>query len=157
MSDSQCGSVRELLPDHAAGRLGHQDVAVVDAHVAGCGECAGELELARLLYASRATVPHGLADRVIQAVRTDARPRQRPWWGISAAAVAALALGIGINADRAAVEPGVIPEFATELAEGDLWSSDDGLVAGAPSIESLSDEMLLMLIEELDATTGGAA
>ena len=55
----ECGSVREWLPDHAAGRLDQVRSARVDGHVASCEECREELDLIVLL---RAGTP-GVASR----------------------------------------------------------------------------------------------
>lgn len=157
MSQSECVTVRELLPDRVAGRLAAREAERVDAHVGSCSDCAAEIDLLRVLFETRVAVPAGLAERVIRAARADRRPRQRPWWGISAAAVAALALGIGMNSGGTPAATAPVPAFASELDAGDLWSGDDGLIAGAPSFEALSDEALLELLEELDGSAGGAA
>jgi hypothetical protein len=38
------------------------------------------------------------------------------------------------------------------------WVSDDGLIAGAPALDDLSDEALMTLLDELGADgSGGAA
>jgi hypothetical protein len=51
-----------------------------------------------------------------------------------------------------------VPGFAYEAEEGDVWSSDDGLIAGAPLFDGLSDESLLQLLDELSVGyPGGAA
>lgn len=156
MNSTDCGRFREMIPDLAASRAEAGVVAELEAHVATCTECALELELARALFDTRLTAPAGLADSVIWAVRRDRRGAGRSWWGLSAAAVAALAIGIGISSDTGIVVP-VAPEYATELEEGDLWSSDDGLLAGAPALEELSDEALETLLEELALGGAGGA
>jgi predicted anti-sigma-YlaC factor YlaD len=160
MTESGCERVRELLPEIAAGRAEGSDTSAAARHVDACSECRAELELARLLFATRAAVPPGLADSVTRAIRADRRPvarGSRPWWGLSAAAVAALALGIGINSQREGTGLTPVPEFATELDEGVMWSSDDGLLAGAPSVEGLSDEALKELLAELDGGASGGS
>ena len=151
MSQTECGTVREFLPDYAAGRLGAEQLGVVEAHVPSCPECRAEVELIRMLLDAPPAVPDRLADEVVSAVRTSRRPVRRPWWGISAAAVAAIALGIGVSTDRSGTVAGPVPEFASEADEAEAWLSDDGLLAGAPSIDGLSDEALLELLEELSA------
>jgi hypothetical protein len=79
----------------------------------------------------------------------------RPWWwGISAAAVAALALGIGMSSDGSEQVESAVPGYAFEIEDGDAWLSDDGLIAGAPDLDALSDEALLQFLDEL--TVGGA-
>lgn len=156
MNTTDCGRFRELIPDLAAERLRAGDAAELEAHLAACAECALEFELAQMLFRTPVAVPAGLADSVVSAVRRDRRGATRSWWGLSAAAVAALAIGIGISSDSGVVVP-VAPEFATELEEGDLWSSDDGLLAGAPALEDLSDEALEALLNELALGGAGGA
>lgn len=157
MSETECGAVREQIPDVGAGRSDEGVVALVESHVAGCSECAAELELVRVLYASRARAPEGLSESVTRRLRQERRPDRRPWWGISAAAVAALALGIGLTA-RPTVDPapGEGVEMVVE-ADDEYWLSDDGILAGAPVFEALSDETLAELLDELSTLQGGRA
>jgi len=156
MNDEACGSVRALIPDFAAGRLGTAEVGLLKDHVAACADCRAELDLVRLLYAGRAEAPAALLERITRSAVSQ-RPA-RTWWGISAAAIAALALGIGIVSDQASDPTLEVPAFAREAEEGEIWLSDDGLVAGAPALEDLSDEALLELLDELTSTsTGGTA
>ena len=158
MNDVQCGTARERIPDYVWGRLPLDEIAAVDDHVTSCRECRAELGLAQMLFATRADVPSGLGDRVTTAVRNDVVRPQRPWWGISAAAVAALALGIGIASDPPAEVELEVPGYAYEVEEGALWSSDDGFFAGAPSLDGLSTEALEQLLDELVVgSSGGAA
>lgn len=159
MSSLDCAAARDLIPDLAAGRTLVGDTAAVEEHVADCEECFGELKLARMLARSRPTIPTDLTERVLAKHRSRRRALHRPWWGISAAAVAALALGIGITSESAP-EGGddVGAEVALEQEEGELWLSDDGILAGAPVLEALSDEALAQLLDELTpAAEGGQA
>ena len=154
--DGACAAVREQLPDFAARRLDGSKRAPVAAHVLECETCRDELELVGLLLGSRVSAPAGLDERVVEAITRRARPAHRPWWGLSAAAVAAIALGIGISSDGAS--PTSPPEaIATEFEEGEFWVSDDGMLAGAPSFEDLSDEALMEFLEELTSETSGGA
>jgi anti-sigma factor RsiW len=159
MNEGTCGIARELLPDLASGRLDADTSATVDAHLSACTECRDELALVRALRGSRVPAPSGLAVRISHAVRRDRRRSHRPWWGISAAAVAALALGIGMASEpTTSAVPELAPPFASDdETEAELWLSEDGLVAGAPALESLSDEALLQLVDELSAGTNGGA
>jgi len=158
MSDLQCGTVRELIPDFVGNRLASDDVAAVEEHLTSCAECRAELELAQVLFASRADVPSGLAERVVAAVRNGRVRSRRLWWGITAAAVAVLALGIGIASEPSLEIDQEVPGYAYEVEEGALWLSDDGLLAGAPSLDALSDEVLEQLLDELlVGAAGGAA
>jgi hypothetical protein len=157
MNEFACGTVRELIPDFVGSRLGPRDLEMVDTHVTECGECRAELELAQMILASRPHVPAGLLERITRAVAADGRAASRPWWGLTAAAVAALALGIGMSSERSQA-PLEVPGFAQEVAEEDVWLSEDGLVAGAPMFDGLSDEALGALLDELSLDqTGGAA
>jgi anti-sigma factor RsiW len=157
MSDTTCGTIRELIPDFIGSRLAEEAVETVERHLAECGECRAELELAQMIFASRARAPEGLLDRVTRVTAESRHAPSRTWWGVSAAAVAALALGIGISSERAEMTVDV-PGFAYEAEEGDVWSSDDGLIAGAPLFDGLSDESLLQLLDELSVgSPGGAA
>ena len=151
MSQTECGTIREHLPDFAAGRLGAGQIGAIEAHLPSCAECRSELDLIRTLLAAPPAVPDHFEDVLVSAVRTSRRPARRPWWGISAAAVAAIALGIGVSSDRPGAVTGPVPDFASEADEDAAWLSDDGLLAGAPSIDGLSDAALLELLEELSS------
>ena len=156
--ETECGEIRELLPDYAADRLEPEAHARVDAHIATCDMCREELELVGMLYSTRVAPPAGLDERVVGALGRRRRVAHRPWWGLSAAAVAAVALGIGISSGPDGVtDPLQVQPIATEFEEGDFWMSDDGMLAGAPSLEDLSDEALQQLLEELASETPGGA
>jgi predicted anti-sigma-YlaC factor YlaD len=156
MNETECAAVREFLPGFATNRLELRDAEYVEAHLPGCAECREELELVQSLFAARPQPPVDPAEQILAGVHAERRGKRPSWWGISAAAVAALAIGVGIASDPEAV-PIEASEYLTELAEGDLWLSDGGLVAGAPTLEGLSDEALEALFDELTAgSTGGA-
>ena len=155
MNDFTCGAVRELIPDFVGSHLGPEELEGVDAHVTGCEACRGELELAQAILAGRPRVPAGLAERVTRAVRAARRPVSRPWWGLTAAAVAALAVGIGMSSERS--QAPAVPGFAQEAEAEDVWLSEDGLVAGAPMFEGLSDDALLALLDELSLEQSGGS
>jgi anti-sigma factor RsiW len=156
MNQDMCGATRESIPDYVGGRLQDFDAGAVERHVAGCRECEAELALARSIFASRAAVPDALLDRLLVSLARERQPA-RTWWGISAAAVAALALGIGIASDPSAVAPVDVPGFAYEVQEGDIWVSDDGLLAGAPMFDGLSDDALMQLLNELSVESAGGS
>jgi anti-sigma factor RsiW len=154
-NDAGCERVRELIPDYVSGGLAAPERARVDAHVRACAECGAELALAGVLFASRPAVPASLLGRIERAARADRRTPAHTWWGVSAAAIAALALGIGIMSNAATESGAEVPGYAYEAEEGEIWVSDDGLVAGAPALEELSDEALLQLLDELSTGAGG--
>jgi hypothetical protein len=72
-----------------------------------------------------------------------------------------VALGIGVISNgRPTVEVAgevEVPGMVAGVEEGSLWVADDGLVAGAPTLDGLSDQALLLLLEELSAGTAGGA
>ncbi len=158
MNGAECGTARELIPDFVAGDLPADEVERVERHVRACAECRAELELVQVLLASRTSAPEGLLERITRAQLAERRAPARTWWGVSAAAIAALALGIGITSDPTPETTVEVPGFAQEAEEGEIWLSDDGLLAGAPALDDLSDEALLQLLDELTVgSTGGSA
>jgi predicted anti-sigma-YlaC factor YlaD len=159
MTDVRCETARELIPDLVGDRLGAAEASRVAAHLETCADCRAEAELARLLYVARPQVPVGLAGRLAAAMRAD-RPRgRRPWWGLAAAAVAVLALGIGVASRSATDTDTVVPGFVAQgTATTGAWVNDNGMVAGAPALDGLSDEALQALLNELESNgTGGSA
>jgi hypothetical protein len=157
MSEQMCCEARELIPDFVRGALADAQRAAVERHVAGCPDCEAELGLARLVFAGRPQAPAALLERLLATVEVERDRPARTWWGVSAAAVAALALGIGLSSTPSAT-PADVPGYAYELNEGEIWVSDDGLLAGAPLFDGLSDDALLQLLDELSVeSTGGSA
>jgi anti-sigma factor RsiW len=149
---------RERIPDLVAGRSSQDEAAQLAGHLSACAECAAEAELVTLLYEARSEPPEGLASRIQGAARMSGfrgGAGARPWWGLAAAAVAALALGIGVVSERGTGLGPEIPAYVAAAEDVGLWASDDGLIAGAPALENLSEEALLTLLEEM--STGGAA
>lgn len=156
MSSMDCATARVTIPDVVGHRATAEEVAAVEAHAATCDDCAEEMRLAASLYEGRPRLPVDLSDRVIATLRTKRRSAVRPWWGLSAAAVAALALGIGITSQPATDDAlDAADAVAIESEEGELWLSDDGVLAGAPVLEVLSDDALAQLLEELTPTPDG--
>lgn len=150
-----CATIREMIPDVAAGRLAGEAAGVVEVHVVACGDCRAELGLARSLYESRPRVSVDMSGRVLTALRRRRRVDHRHTWGLAAAAVAALALGIGISSGPGVTDSTFTDEMATDLAEEELWLAEDGVLAGAPMIETLSDEALAELLEKLTTPSMG--
>lgn len=157
-----CGEIQDLLPDRAAGRLEPTRVEAIDGHLADCPDCSAVFEAVRGLAATRPTVPAGLEARILAAVRnagadevvlapTRRRWRFTPVWGLAAAAVLALAIGLPVvsNSDSGEdPEVGVLA-LAEEGVAG-VWLDDDLMIAGAPAVSELSDEALATLLEELE-------
>jgi predicted anti-sigma-YlaC factor YlaD len=154
MTSMDCGTTRETIPDVVASRATVDEVAAVEAHTATCEDCAAEMRLAAALYVGRPQLRMDLSERILATLSVRRRSTLRPWWGLSAAAVAALALGIGITSQPAS-DIDLADELAVESEEGELWLSDDGVLAGAPVLETLSDDALAQLLEELTSEPSG--
>lgn len=159
MNEARCDTIRELLPDYVGGRLPAPDSASVEAHLGACPDCRDEVALLRLLFTARPTAPPELAWRIGSAARGMRTRGRHPWWGVAAASVAAVALGIGVISRQAPqVEEVEVPEIVVGVEGTSLGVADDGLVAGAPALEGLSDDALQLLLDEMGSeTTGGTA
>ena len=96
-----CDELRDLIDDLAAGRLADPRRQAALAHVAGCGECAADLEAAKALAGPLAALPASIAPpRDLWpdiAARTAPRPARRGYRPLLAIA-AALALVLGSSA-----------------------------------------------------------
>jgi predicted anti-sigma-YlaC factor YlaD len=157
MTNPRCEHIRDLIPDFSAGRLARAEAAAVQRHLDECEECRAEAELVALLFLARPQVPAGLAESIEGHVRMRRRPDARPWWGLAAAAVAAVALGIGVSSRSTSVVEDV-PAYVADMQGLSPWVSDDGLIAGAPALDGLSDEALQTLLDEMaSGGSGGAA
>lgn len=150
MSDMGCERAREAIPDLVAGRLEAEARTQVEAHLGTCDDCREEAELITLLVASRPQVPAGLSRRIHEAVRARRGATHSPWWGLAAAAVAVLALGIGVASHQSS-STGALPAYAADTETESLWLSDDGLIAGAPALDALSDDALVQLLDEMSS------
>lgn len=158
MNAPDCQMVRDLLPELAADSLVPEDAGAVEAHLSSCPDCQREFELVTALRDSRPQVPADLEARIQARIREglhgEAAPRRRPWvptWALSAAAVVVLALGIGViwsPGDPDFVQDPIVVASQEVLPEAWLW--DDGMVAGAPVFDGLSDEDLEALLQEFE-------
>ena len=156
MNEPRCETVQERLPDLLAGTVSHDEARPLHLHLESCDECREVRDLLALLSSARPTAPARLADRVETAVRSRRGSVTRPWWGLAAAAVAALALGIGVSSDVRGVPE--VPAYVAEAEVSSPWLSDDGIIAGAPALGDLSEEALMTLLDEMGAgPSGGAA
>lgn len=153
MSQIDCGTARAQIPELVHGAIPASGSEALRAHVHACGGCRDELELVRLLHATRPDPRPELEGRLLRSVRFERRAVHRPWWGITAAAVGALALGIGLSSDPQLDV--AAPAFALEVSEDWPWTVEDGLVAGAPVLDDLSEDALARLLEDLGGQQGG--
>jgi hypothetical protein len=118
---TECGLVRNLLPEYAAGALDGRDRAAVESHLAACGECRAEadafVEVADgvLGLAPPAEPPVGFEASVLARFGPPARRRFRG--RIVAAAAAVVALGLGLALGRTSAPSEV--QTAALRAQGD--------------------------------------
>ena len=172
MNGPTCDDIRDLLPDRVHGTLEPEVEVAVREHVSSCPECAEEETLLRRLLASRPEPPTGLEARIRGRVREEAigveaegspdgvseviplfrRRRWAPSWALSAAAVVILSLGVGVIWNGEEIpEIGQDPiQVAAEEPAPEAWLWDDGIVAGAPVYDGLTDAELEALIQELE-------
>ncbi len=160
MRDCPDGVMRDLLPVYAAGRLGAEQHAAVEGHLAACAECRAELELIRAVIRAYA-VP--VPDAAVIAAHI--RPRRRvtgsvpfhrqPLWRVAATAT----LMIAASATYVAVRSGgggprAIPDSAARLVAGvDASRPDTGAtpVTAAPLATGTSVRLGVSLADLTDA------
>jgi len=147
-----CGWVRDHLPLRSSGIGDPGLAAAVDEHLAGCAQCRAEAEFVDRLRQARPEPPAGLVEATLKryAERPRESARKLRWGGplgVSAAAVVA-ALGFGLFAiNRSATDP--LWSLALD-PEPTAWYGEEWIVAGGPVPEALSDDQLLLLLEEMD-------
>jgi predicted anti-sigma-YlaC factor YlaD len=147
----RCGWVRDLLPLRGSGIADVQLAAELDEHLADCAECRAEAEFVDRLRRARPEPPAGLVEatleRYVERPRVSARKLR--WggpFGVSAAVVAALGFGL-----FALSESANDPLWGLALdPEPTAWYGEEWIVAGGPVPEALSDDQLLLLLEEMD-------
>ncbi|HKK93072.1 MAG TPA: zf-HC2 domain-containing protein [Longimicrobiales bacterium] len=169
----KCADLNDRLPEFADGGMPTEARREIERHLRGCPACAETWQTVRALSATVPPVPGDLEARIRAAVHAEvavqpdgvlsleagrgaARSRLRPpAWMLAAAALLVLAVGTPSMMERMTDVPG--PAGAEELAMAErtltpsVWASDDGLIAGSPALDGLSDAALLALLEELEA------
>jgi len=73
MSDCVSAEMRDVLPDFVHGQLDAGRTAEVRAHLAGCAECAAEVELLRVVMSAAPAAPEINVDRIVRALPTPTR------------------------------------------------------------------------------------
>jgi anti-sigma factor RsiW len=161
MTRIECADVKDLLPELIRGELEDGDLAVVTTHVSSCESCSEEVEFLERIRGAAFSPPASLASEIKSAVasemESDAGFKYRTTrfvrWGLPAAATVVLALGTGVLWQRAQTLPVVGPLGQDPFAA--VWPSDDAdlagvpIVAGVPMLSELTDEELVLLLEEL--------
>ncbi|TVR63830.1 MAG: hypothetical protein EA422_08255 [Gemmatimonadales bacterium] len=140
----------------------------LEEHVSRCDSCRAEAVFLERLLSSRREAPAGLAAAVMARLedatvsmpsrvpdapgsipnRPHLPPRRFGGWAVSVAAVLVLALGIGTfwMAESNVAGDLFLSAF---LEDGDEpGNQDEWMVAGAPVLDALPDEVLLALVTE---------
>jgi hypothetical protein len=145
-----CGSVRDRLPMKLLGVLSAEDSGRVELHLQAWSDCAEEEAFLDHLRMARAEPPAELRGRIVAALDQGSHRWRKMWsWGVPAIAAAlALALGLGNVMDRARARE-EIWSLALQPGSTTDWIGDDWMVAGAPLLQSLPDEVLRQVLEEL--------
>lgn len=172
---ARCDQVQDRLPDFVGGRLdGSRAATEVETHLAGCAECRAVRDVvAALVAAPPPSVPAGLEARILEAVGGERRrrhpvkpePRRTPltWrprraprrtlprWALAAAAVV-IAVATPQLVERLAPDADNDAQVAALLSEvlPSPWFGEEGMVAGAPLLDDLSDEALAQLLREME-------
>jgi anti-sigma factor RsiW len=169
-------TLRDLLPDRAAGRLAPADRAAVDAHLTSCASCRAELALlgaarralpapppmnvgriVAALPAPPAAAARGPADATAAVIPLDAHRRgrlSRPFALGTALAAAAAVAGLMITpAARQTVDPAApAPVAASAAPEGRGASpATDDAAAVAGSVQLASLDVSTLTATEYDA------
>ncbi len=90
MNDCPNADVRDLLPDLVHGRLDDATRAMVESHVAGCGDCRAELALLRELRTATSRTPALSLGAIAAAIPPYRAPVRRSWAGWRTAAAVTL-------------------------------------------------------------------
>jgi hypothetical protein len=177
MTRMTCDEVRDLLPEMAREGPPAADRPALEEHLRTCQDCRIELEVLRVVRGaldSSLQVPAGLEARIQDRIREELpeaaggraglgsgepvgkvvplfpRRLRPPAWALSAAAVVILGLGTAIILHERG--PDLVQDPIVVVASQDpvpeAWLMDDGMVAGAPVFDGLSDEDLEALLEE---------
>ncbi len=178
MNQEECDIIMNLLPEWARGAVTPAESEMVQVHLESCPECREALDIVQALQEARPAIPEGLETRVQARLREEfesaggdtgeavsrlheqrragvQRPsggrRLVPAWAMSAAAILVLAIGTKVVMDRAGTDMVLDPiAVAAQEPLPESWLWDDGMVAGAPVLDGLSDEDLEALLEELE-------
>lgn len=179
MTGTNCERIQELLPELASGALSAREAEEVEGHLASCPECREVLGVIGALRRAwgdaevPAAAPPGLEARIQARVREELAAEQlgegrgsrrkeagvipifgwlhrAPAWALSAAALVILALGTSVIWNQRTPQLGLDPVVvATQEDAPEAWLWDDGMVAGAPVFDGLSDEDLEALLKEI--------
>ena len=154
MSDCLNVEIRELLPEYLNGTLSAARRAEVEAHVAGCAECADELTVLRLVREAYAEAPAVNVNAIVAALpRKSARPAIRSWRRSNAFQIAAAVSFIALGGISLAVARSFFNGGPTG-GPGDTTIASAGVetpaISFAGGVSDLGDEDLEALLTALE-------
>lgn len=150
VESERCAWVRDRIPLKGLGLLSASETSEVDAHILECPRCASQFRLVRRLQARAPEPPASILEGVRAARAGSSRPDGPGWgrWAVRSAAVALLAVGIGMIWSRSQA-PDPAWAIALELDPPSSYSAE-WIVAGQPVPDALPDDVLRELLEEIE-------
>lgn len=153
MSDCPNVEIREQLPEYLSGTLSAHHRAEVEAHLAGCEDCADELELLRLIReAYTETAPAVNVQSIVSALpKRASRPAVRSWRRSHAFQIAAAASFIALGGISLAVARSFyMPEPAPDTVAVNTTIGETP-ISFAGGLSDLGDEDVEALISALES------
>lgn len=158
MSDCLNVEIRELLPEYLNGTLSAVRRADVEAHVAGCAECADELTVLRLVREAYAEALAVNVGAIVAALpRKSARPAMRSWRRSNAFQIAAAVSFIALGGISLAVARSFFDGTTTVVQRDTAIASNSAetpTISFAGGVSDLGDddlEALLTALETIEA------
>jgi len=161
MRECQDETVKDVLPELAAGRLNPADAARVTAHVEACPSCAAELAVVRAAHAAFAasTAPAVDIARIVAALPTPPskvielaprlRKRRLTSWRIAATIATIAVSGVSIVALQGILRDNKPPAVKRVVLKPSDAAEASGLSVGG-SMNDLSDKEMQTLLDKLD-------
>lgn len=149
-----CGEVRDLLPLLYAEASSSEPFLDLDDHLLNCAGCHEEAVFLARVAQARPRPPAGLSNRIVAEVeasqiRGAGEPKRRlAGWMTSVAALLVLSLGVGLYWSGAAAPD--LDFVLTSFLDADEVEHDEWMVAGAPVLDALPDEVLRELMLDLE-------
>jgi anti-sigma factor RsiW len=158
MSDCPNVEIREHLPEYLSGTLSARRRAEVESHLAGCEDCADELELLRLVReAYTEAAPAVNVNAIVAALpRLASRSTRRSWQRAHAFQIAAAVSFIALGSISLAVARSFFtatPE-AVQIDPVALSTVGETPISFAGGVSDLGDddlEALITALESIDA------
>ena len=161
MRECQDETVKDMLPELAAGRLSPADAARVTAHVDACPACAAELTVVRAAHAAFTpfTAPAVDIARIVAALPTPPakviefaphmRRRRFTSWRIAATIATIAVSGVSIGVLQGVLRDNKPPAVKRVVLKASDAAEASGLTVGG-SLNDLSEKEMQTLLDKLD-------